>query len=302
MSEQTNVTNNSSVASLKSYPDLPELYSNLTPFITFSLFIAVLVLILNLAIFATTISKARKRLTRHLYLPTTLLCSIYPVISTAALVTILLPKSWLICHTVMHLSFTVGGVIFHNLCFRYAHSEDGYLKEVGEKEEMDLQTTPCCCCCSFLPKLMPTKTRLFAVKCLVWQMPLVQSSIMIALNVIYYNDKEMYEKLMVFFAPFLVGSIVSGLWGLNITVKMISKLFPDYNLLKKMLSLQLILLLCKLQYVVLDSQLNNIDFGGVYPITNTIHKQTLINLLILIEMTLVSALVQNAYSKPVELE
>ncbi|XP_055855558.1 organic solute transporter alpha-like protein [Episyrphus balteatus] len=300
MSEERNITNHS-LAFDKKYPDLSELYSNHTPFITCSLIIAVLVLILNLAIYVTNISKAKKRLTSHLYLPTTLLCSFYPIISLAALVTIVLPKSWLICHTVMHLSFTIGAVLFHNLCFRYANSEVGFLKEVGDQELLDFQTSPLCCCFSFLPKLIPTKTRLFIVKCLIWQMPFVQSSIMIVLNVIYYRDAEMYDKLNAFFIPFIVGSILSGLWGLNITVKMISSLFPDYNLMKKMLCLQLILLLCKLQFLILDSQLSTFDFGGVFPITNTIYKQTLINLLILVEMTLVSIFVKHAYSKPAEL-
>ncbi|XP_055906325.1 organic solute transporter alpha-like protein [Eupeodes corollae] len=297
MSAEQNTTNHSSVDYAK-YPDLSEFYSNLTPFVTFSLFIGLLVLCLNLAICATTIVKAKKRLTSNLYIPTTILCSIYPIISLAALGTILAPKSWLACNTVMHLSFTIGAVVFHNLCFRYAHSEVGYLKEIGDEKTLDLQTSPLCCCCGFLPKLTPKKNKLFAVKCLIWQMPLIQSSIMIALNVIYYFYPEKYENLVVFFAPFIVTSILSGLWGLNITVKMINKLFPDYNLMKKMLSLQLVLLLCKLQFVILDSQLNYLDFGGTYPINNTILKQTVINLLILVEMTLVSILVQNSYSKP----
>lgn len=302
MEGTTNSTNNSTEVSTNIYPDLTDLYLNPRASTIYTIIFAVLVLFINFSIYGTTLFKTRKRLTNHLFLPTTFICSIYPLISLAALITILLPRSWIICNTVMHISFTIGAVVFHNLCFRYANSEVGYLKEVGEKKDMDLQTTPCCCCCSFLPKIMSTKTRLFVVKCLIWQMPFLQSSIMIILNVLYYTEQEMYDKVFIFFVPFIVTSIICGLWGLNITVKMISKLFPDHNLLKKMFSLQLILLLCKLQYVILDTQLNHIDFGGIYPITNTIFKQTIINLLILIEMTFVSLLVQHAYSKPAELE
>lgn len=302
INNETTSINSTTTVSERDYPELGELYSNINPFVKCSIFTAALVLGLNLLIFVTTLIKIRKHLTNNLYFPTTLLCSIYFFISTAAFITILIPKSWLICNSVMHFCFIIGAIVFHNLCFRYANSEVGYLKEIGEKNEMDFQTTPCCCCCSFLPKIIPTKTRLFAVKCLIWQMPFLQSSILITLNVTYYMELETYSKLMLFFTPFTVVSILCGLWGLNITVKMIGKLFPDYNLSKKMLGLQLILLLCKLQYLILNTQLNNIDFGGIYPITNTIYKQNIINLIILLEMTMVSLLMQNAYSKPVELE
>lgn len=83
------------------------------------------------------------------------------------------------------------------------------------------------------------------------------------------------------------------------------------------------MLLCKVQYLLLDSQLNHLVLGGEYPINHTIYKQSkiliktfskkatknlfmpiflrlllaIINLLILCEMVLVSILVQNAYKE-----
>lgn len=72
-----------------------------------------------------------------------------------------------------------------------------------------------------------------------------------------------------------------------LTRRIIEFHFPNYLILfincnhyyydflqKKMFCLQLILLLCKLQYMLLNSQLNGIHLGGSYPMNHTIYKQS----------------------------
>jgi len=57
-------------------------------------------------------------------------------------------------------------------------------------------------------------------------------------------------------------------------VRAITKLRGDYQLRKKMFCLQLVVMLCKLQYLVLYDQLDGIKMGGEYPINHTIYKQS----------------------------
>ncbi|KAM7355700.1 organic solute transporter alpha-like protein isoform 1-T3 [Cochliomyia hominivorax] len=279
------------------HPNLPEYYNNLTPFVTLSIFVAALLAILNISIFCTTLARLKRKVDVYYRTPSIVMCSLYPIISCAAFVTILIPKSWLICHTIMHLSFTVGAVVFRQLCFRYVDSEMNYLKET-DGAAVAINTPPCCCCCLCLPALVPSKERFCMLRYMIWQMPFVQGCVMLVLNVIYYSEESLYNNFSLYFVPFIVCSILVGLWGLNITVRMINAIHSEYNLMKKMFCLQLILLLCKLQFFILDSQLNHLILGGDFPINHTIYKQTIINLLILSEMVLVSILAQNAYKIP----
>jgi len=57
-------------------------------------------------------------------------------------------------------------------------------------------------------------------------------------------------------------------------VRAITKLRGDYQLRKKMFCLQLVVMLCKLQYLILYDQLDGIKMGGEYPINHTIYKQS----------------------------
>uniref|UniRef100_A0A6P4FP15 LOW QUALITY PROTEIN: organic solute transporter alpha-like protein n=1 Tax=Drosophila rhopaloa TaxID=1041015 RepID=A0A6P4FP15_DRORH len=201
----------------------------------------------------------------------------------------------------MHVMFMVGGPVFRTLLFRYVGSEQNYVKESGG-EAVQLNTPPCCCCCLCLPMVIPTKAKLCISRYMVWQMPFWQGSIMLVMNILYYRDVQLYRQVMYFFIPFIVCSIVMGVWSLQITVRMITKLHGDNQLRKKMFCLQLVVMLCKLQYLILYDQLDGIKMGGEYPINHTIYKQTIINILILVEMVLVSMMAQSAYRMPIQVQ
>lgn len=164
------------------------LLPDLTPFVTLSIFVAALLTILNISIFCTTVAHLRRRVESYYRSHAITLCSLYPTISCAALTTILFPKTWLACHTVMHLSFTVGAVAFWALCFRYVESEASYLKK-HSGSAVSIRTPPCCCCCFCLPAMMPSKAKFCVLRYMIWQLPFVQSCIMLVLNVVYARDQ-----------------------------------------------------------------------------------------------------------------
>ncbi|EDV52315.1 organic solute transporter alpha-like protein [Drosophila erecta] len=293
--------NRNNTDSLRTHPSVEEYYENMTAFLSLAIFIASLLTILNISIFATTVSRLRRHLEKPLLSPSIMMVGLYPIISVAALVTILVPYSWFVCHTVMHVMFMVGGPVFRTLLFRYVSSEQNYVKETAG-EAVQLNTPPCCCCCLCLPMVIPTKAKLCISRYMVWQMPFWQGSIMLVMNILYYRDIQLYRQVMFFFIPFIICSIVLGVWSLQITVRMITKVRGDYQLRKKMFCLQLVVMLCKLQYLVLYDQLDSIQMGGEYPINHTVYKQTIINILILVEMVLVSMMAQSAYRTPVQVQ
>jgi len=133
--------------------------TDMTAFLSLAIFIASLLTILNICIFSTTVSRLRRHLNTPLLRPSIIMVGLYPIISLAALVTILVPYSWFACHTVMHVMFMVGGPVFRTLLFRYVSSEQNYVKETGG-EAVQLNTPPCCCCCLCLPLVIPTKAKL----------------------------------------------------------------------------------------------------------------------------------------------
>ncbi|EDW79146.1 uncharacterized protein Dwil_GK10391 [Drosophila willistoni] len=287
--------------SIRTHPTLAEYYSNMNAFLTLAIFVGTLLTILNISIYSTTVSRMRRHLNKPLRTPSIGMVSLYPIISLAALVTILIPYSWFMCHTVMHVMFMVGGPIFRILLFRYVGSEQNYAKE-NAGEAVQINTPPCCCCCLCLPMIVPTKAKLCISRYMVWQMPFWQGSIMLVMNILYYRDRQLYHQVMLFFIPFIVASIVMGVWSLQVTVRMITKLRGDYQLRKKMFCLQLVVMLCKLQYLILYDQLDSIQMGGEYPINHTVYKQTVINILILVEMVLVSMMAQSAYRVPIQVQ
>ncbi|KAH8335258.1 hypothetical protein KR067_007684, partial [Drosophila pandora] len=235
-SQDSNPENNLTI-SLRAIPSVAEYYENMTAFVSLAIFVASLLTILNICIFSTTVSRMCRHLSKPLLQPSIMMVALYPIISVAALVTILVPYSWFMCHTVMHLMFMVGGPVFRTLLFRYVVSEQNYVKETGG-EAVQLNTPPCCCCCFCLPMVVPTKAKLCISRYMVWQMPFWQGSIMLVMNILYYRDINLYHQVMYFFIPFIVCSIVMGAWSLQITVRMITKLRGDYQLRKKMFCLQ----------------------------------------------------------------
>uniref|UniRef100_A0A0A1XGM5 Organic solute transporter alpha-like protein n=1 Tax=Zeugodacus cucurbitae TaxID=28588 RepID=A0A0A1XGM5_ZEUCU len=287
--------------SIFTHPTLAEYYNNLTPFVTLCIFVSVLTFMLTISIFLTTLAKLQQRLRKPLLAPSIALVSLYPLISLVALLTLLLPKLWFTFHTVMHLSFTVGAVIFYQLCGHFIGSETSFIKETAGMA-VPIKTPPCCCCCICLPGVTPTRGRFVLLRCFVYQMVFVQGSIMLVLNGIFYNDMALFHDVQYYFLPFIISSIIIGSWGLNITVRVVNNLHSDYNTTKKMFALQLILLLCKMQYLILDKQLDKFLLGGDYPMNHIIYKQSIINSLVLVEMVLVSLFAQNAYRIPVQVD
>lgn len=66
---------------------------------------------------------------------------------------------------------------------------------------------------------------------MVLQLPIIQTILFIILNVLYIEVPELYLQSFIYIVPFMVTSILIGVWGLNVAVRMIAPYFPEQNLL-----------------------------------------------------------------------
>lgn len=87
---------------------------------------------------------------------------------------------------------------------------------------------------------------------LVLQMAVVHIIIFSILNLIYIENEELVEQVMIYFVPFIVSTILLAVWGFQITVRMLVPYYSNLNLLKKFIAFQLVLVFCKLQPVLLN--------------------------------------------------
>lgn len=55
-----------------------------------------------------------------------------------------------------------------------------------------------------------------------------------------------------YFTPLIVASILIGVWGLQITARMITPYLPEHKIMPKYFAIQLVLIFCKLQPAIID--------------------------------------------------
>lgn len=112
-----------------------------------------------------------------------------------------------------------------------------------------------------------------AVRLMILQFPVVH-----VLIYIFYNMRMIEDPTLstVYFMPFMFLSIVPVIWGLNILIRIVGPIVPDYEIKGKYFMLQLVLLVCKIQPAIGDLIYNNVDalrqIKVEYPMTLEVYK------------------------------
>lgn len=63
--------------------------------------------------------------------------------------------------------------------------------------------------------------------------------------------QRFYYQTLPYFVPFFIISIATGIWGLQITFRMISKYLPDHKIMHKYFAVQFVLVLYKFQPILI---------------------------------------------------
>uniref|UniRef100_A0A182INJ6 Uncharacterized protein n=1 Tax=Anopheles atroparvus TaxID=41427 RepID=A0A182INJ6_ANOAO len=142
-----------------------------------------------------------------------LLLTIYPLITLFSVVSATVPRAFFLCDTVMHVYFMISAYVFFSLCMQYVNGEDALIKST-DSQTFSLRTPPLCCCLPLFKRASVTKNRLLFVRMLIMQLPVVQTALFLALNVVFVEDYGKYFVLQAVLIlcriqPLIIGFIVS---------------------------------------------------------------------------------------------
>lgn len=81
---------------------------------------------------------------------TIILCGIYSVTGSAALVSLIVYRSAVLCDSISHFAFVMGAYQYFTLVIDYNGGESDFIKNTNGLKVFNIQTPPCCCCLQFL--------------------------------------------------------------------------------------------------------------------------------------------------------
>lgn len=113
--------------------------------------------------------------------------------------------------------------------------------------------------CFLLPFTTPsdlTKNKLLVVRIMILQFPIIHGLIYIFYNMRMIEDPTMST---IYFMPVMLISIIPVIWGLNILIRLVAPVVPNYEIKGKYIMVQLVLLVCKIQMVIGDLIYQNAD-------------------------------------------
>lgn len=89
--------------------------------------------------------------------------------------------------------------------------------------------------------------------------------------------QQLYNSLLIYFVPFIIASILTGVWALQINARMISPYLPEHKIVAKYFCIQMVLIICKLQTVVIQAICFAINSINSYKITTRIMENCKFN-------------------------
>ena len=112
----------------------------------------------------------------------------FQVVSLSSLVSMFVPRAFVLCDMLSHLTFLFGAYQLIALFVSYVGGESAFIKQCSEETAFVLRTPPCCCCCVCWPPMLVTKSKFTFIRLLIVQFLLVQGVVFVALNVIYIES------------------------------------------------------------------------------------------------------------------
>ncbi|RUS85752.1 hypothetical protein EGW08_006466 [Elysia chlorotica] len=169
-------------------------------------------------------------------------------------------------------------------------------------DKLNLRTPPCCCCCC-LPQIDVTERRFIVLKMLVLQAAIVLPLLNMASVVLWLDGKFESGTLSTDNAfPYLtVPSVIStllSLYAYMILYRLCRAYLVPLSISVKFLSLQLVIVFTRLQGLVLNILAANEIPACRGALSTVVLSQTYKQILIILEMFLLSLMARRAYRHP----
>ncbi|KAJ6632614.1 Organic solute transporter alpha-like protein [Pseudolycoriella hygida] len=280
-------------------PSVPEIIEDITTFLMVAHIVGLIVFLLTTTkyfIFIPTILRntPKKFISRTLFL-----CGFYSILSASAYTSMMVPRAFLFCDGITLVTFGIAVYEFFCLCIDYAGGETKFITKANGEEVLSMKTFPFCCCCFFLKPMTTDKKKFTILRLMNLQLPILLMLIYFVVLVIQMEDTALYHRLSTFILPFIgVGAIISA-WAAEMVMAMFTKVLPGYNIKQKHISVALVLLFCKFQPLIAQIEFSiNGETWQQYPITKGIFSNTIIQLLMIIQMFLLSIWSHCSYKTP----
>lgn len=171
---------------------------------------------------------------------------------------------------------------------------------ITNNDAFTLRSPPLCCCIPF-KKSPITKEKFRFIKFLVIQLPITHIGIFLILNIIFIEDTNAFDKLILYFIPFIAITVLAGIWGYNLAVRTFAPYYANLKLTQKYFSFQLVLFFCKIFPILLNLIMKQIMTScDDLPFTIIVKRHTIIQWLVQIEMFLLSTWAMFLYREHVD--
>ncbi|XP_059045055.1 organic solute transporter alpha-like protein [Achroia grisella] len=224
--------------------------------------------------------------------------AVYPVVTAAALVAIIIPRSLILCEAIAQEVVMIA--MYHYFCTLIAECGgiDMLVRRAGSAEHrMETRTLPCCCWpCCVIPKPRVEKQSLDWIRSLTLQMSVIQGVIYVIILILWAEDMMLLIEATKYIQVFIAASILSGMWGIIMTVRLAESM--GLRPKARFLALQLVLLIVKLQCGVARA------LPGVFnlPCIMSLHPFVFVNFvqncITILQMLLLSIWAWRLYSVP----
>lgn len=178
----------------------------------------------------------------------------------------------------------------------YVNGETNFIA-VSKSDAFTLKSPPLCCCLP-LKRGPMTKSNFNFMKLLIIQMPISHILIFVILNIIYIEDIGAFDRLILYFIPFIAVTVLGGIWGYNLAVRTLSPYYPDLKLVQKYFAFQLVLFFCKIFPILLNFIMKKIMTTCYGPLTIIVKRHIVIQILVQFEMLLLSLWALFLYRDP----
>nr|CAD7398841.1 unnamed protein product [Timema cristinae] len=291
------IINASIFCSIDSVPSIHEYYKaiNVAGITLFTMGGAAVVLILLL--YVDTLRHIMRNAPPLVKTHSAFVLSVYPVVAMATYCAIIVPRAQLLAEAVTQGVFMASLYQLFCLLVAYCGGEAELIRRV-KPNSLNLRVGPCCCwpCCC-LPQVTVNKEHVRKLRMLILQLPVVQGLVYMILMVMWAEEESLYQVNYMYLQPVVVLSILFGIWGISMTIKMLAEVLKDHHMQGKFLVLQFVLLLAKMQGLVFRILVWASLLPCRPPITPTVYANLIYNSLMLAEMVILGIVARLLYRK-----
>lgn len=260
----------------------------------------VLVVLLTLLVYADTLRRVLSRtVPAAAKTHNAFVVSVYPIVSLATLCAVVVPRAQLLAEAVTQGVFMAAVYQLWCLLVAYCGGEAELIRRV-KPGSLNPRVGPCCCWpCCLLPMFAVNKRSVCLLRVLVLQLPVVQGVVYMVLLVMWAEEESLYEVNYMYLQPVVVVSILTGIWGLLMTIKMLSTVLANHLVLGKFLALQAVLLLAKFQGLTarILAWYNVLPCNP--PLTPHVYANLMYNMAMVVEMLLLALFARAIYSREI---